>query len=65
MWIRDRYKERYTFSRGSEKAEIDFEYNQHGFFGRVVPLIKKCNSPILISDIKTAIQKIKSEEYAG
>ncbi len=59
------YKERYTFSRGSEKAEIDFQYNQQGFFGRVVPLVKKCNSPVLISDIKTAIQRIKSEEYAG
>jgi hypothetical protein len=59
------YKERYTFSRNGENAEIDFEYNQQGFFGRVVPLIKKCNSQILLLDIKVAVQKLKQEAYAG
>lgn len=59
------YKERYVFVRNSEKAEIDFEYNQKGFFGRVVPLSKKCNSNTLISDIKSAVQKLKQEEYAS
>lgn len=59
------YKERYVFVRNSEKAEIDFEYNQKGFFGRVVPLLKKCNSNTLISDIKSAVQKLKQEEYAS
>ncbi len=59
------YKERYTFFRNGEKAEIDFEYNQQGFFGRVVSLIKKCNSQILLLDIKVAVQKLKQEAYAG
>lgn len=59
------YKDRYTFIRNQETAMIDFEYNNNGFFGRVLPIQKQCNSKSLIFDIKSAIQKIKHEEYAG
>jgi hypothetical protein len=58
------YKERYTFMRNSEKAVIDFEYKNNGFFGRVVPIQKQSNSSQLISDIKTALQTFKQEDYA-
>ncbi len=58
------YKERYTFKRNQEVALIDFEYNNQGFFGRVIPLQKQSNSPSLISAIKKAIQTLKEQEYA-
>ena len=58
------YKERYTFMRNSEKAVIDFEYKNNGFFGRVVPIQKQSNSSQLISDIKTALQTFKQGDYA-
>ena len=59
------YKERYIFIRNSEKAVIDFEYKNNGFFGRVVPIQKQSNSSQLISDIKTALQTFKQEDYAS
>ena len=59
------YKERYTFKRNNEKAVIDFEYKKNGFFGRVVPIQNVTNSHALISDIQTALQTFKQEEYAG
>ncbi len=58
------YRERYTFTKGSQRAMLDFEYNQHGFFGRVLPLTNKSNSPALLSEIQLAIQTLKQEEYA-
>lgn len=59
------YKERYTFKRNSEKAVLDFEYNKNGFFGRIVPIQNLTNSPSLLSNIKTALQTFKQEEYAS
>lgn len=59
------YKERYTFKRNSEKAIVDFEYKNNGFFGRVVPIQSQSNSNQLISDIKTALQTFKQEDYAS
>jgi hypothetical protein len=59
------YKERYKFKRNSEKAVIDFEYKNNGFFGRVVPIQNQSNSNQLILDIKTALQTFKQEDYAG
>jgi hypothetical protein len=59
------YKERYTFIRNQEKVVIDFEYNRHGFFGRVLPLQKASNSLKLISEIQVALQTFKMEENAG
>lgn len=59
------YKERYTFTRNQEIAIIDFEYKMNGFFGRVMPIQNKTNSQVLISDIKSALQTFKQEEYAS
>jgi hypothetical protein len=59
------YKERYTFKRESEKAIIDFEYKNNGFFGRVVPIQNQSNSQSLISDIQTALQTFKQKDYAS
>lgn len=61
----EQYKERYTLKRNQEVVVIDFEYNSKGFFGRIVPIQKQCNSPILISDIQTALQTFKKEEHAS
>jgi hypothetical protein len=59
------YKERYTFKRNQELAVVDFEYKKNGFFGRVVPIQNQTNSQVLISDIQTALQTFKQEEYAS
>ncbi|MGZ9676404.1 ATP-dependent DNA helicase [Flavobacterium sp. GNP001] len=59
------YKERYTFMRNQEVAVMDYEYNMKGFFGRVVPIQKQSNSPRLISDIQSALQTFKKEDYAS
>ncbi len=55
------YRERYTFKRGSEKAELDFEYNSSGFFGRVVVLAKKSNSNALIDDLKKSVIEFSTD----
>jgi hypothetical protein len=59
------WKERYTFKRNNEKAVIDFEYKKNGFFGRVVPIPNTTNSHSLLSNIQTALQTFKQEEYAS
>lgn len=59
------YRERYWFSRGSEQAVIDFQYNNNGFFGRALPLRKRSNSDALIVDIKEAVLQIKSGNYVS
>lgn len=59
------YKERYTFKRNQEIAVVDFEYKKDGFFGRVVPIQNQTNSITLISEIKSAIQTFKQEQYAS
>lgn len=59
------YKERYTFKRNNEKAVLDFEYKKNGFFGRVVPIPNMTDSQALISDLQTALQTFKQEEYAS
>jgi len=55
------YKDRYTFSRGKEKAVVDFEYNKAGFFGRVLPLTTKGNSANLLDEIRSIIIKLKKD----
>ena len=59
------WKERYIFKRNNEKAVIDFEYKKNGFFGRVVPIPNMTNSQSLLSNIQTALQTFKQEEYAS
>lgn len=57
------YKERYNFIRGKEKAVLDIDYNNKGFFGRVTPLKKSCNSPLLLKDLQYAINQLKNQDY--
>jgi hypothetical protein len=59
------YKERYHFKRYNETAIVDFEYNSNGFFGRIVPLYNKSNSPQLLSTIKAIIKKLIHIEHAS
>lgn len=53
------WKERYIIEKNSSQCIIDFEYNKHGFFGRVLPLENKCNSPELLLKIKSIVNKLK------
>jgi tRNA A37 threonylcarbamoyladenosine biosynthesis protein TsaE len=52
-------KERYSIERNGKFCVIDFEYNDAGFFGRVLPLEKRCNSPEILSKIKYIVNSIK------
>lgn len=45
------YRERYTFSRGSENVRLDFEYDDNGSFGRAVFLKVQNNSIHLSNEI--------------
>ena len=55
------WKERYSFSRGPENAQIDFEYNKSGFFGRVVPIPGKFSSNDLLNDVKIIVNNLNSQ----
>jgi hypothetical protein len=57
------YKERYTIEKGTNTCVIDFEYDGAGFFGRVMPLEKKCNSPELLAKIKTIVYNLKVADH--
>jgi len=57
------WRERYTFSRQREIAVIDFEYDKGGFFGRVLPLRKKCNSDNLLTELQQIFKKFNNPEY--
>jgi hypothetical protein len=59
------YRERYTIQQGTNLCVIDFEYNKDGFFGRVLPIEKKCNNPKLVERIKDIVSKLKEESYAS
>jgi len=60
-----KHRERYSFKRNQEFAKVDFEYNEDGFWGRIVPMTKQTNSQQLLIDIKTALQTFKQKEYAS
>lgn len=57
------YRERYTIERNGSACIIDFEYDGAGFFGRVLPLGNKCDSPELITKIKTIVNNLKEADY--
>ncbi|WP_286767650.1 hypothetical protein, partial [Sphingobacterium sp. UBA865] len=57
------YKERFTFIRGREKAILDIDYNDKGFFGRILPLQKMCNSLVLLNDLQEAFNQLKKQDY--
>ncbi|RYE56864.1 MAG: hypothetical protein EOP48_07070, partial [Sphingobacteriales bacterium] len=59
------YKERYTFRRQQETAVVDFEYNGKGFFGRILPIQNRTNSPAMLLDIQQALQTFKKEKHAS
>lgn len=59
------FKERYTFSKRDEIVVLDIEYKQNGFFGRMVPLINKTNSPELLIEVRNKLLILKTQEYAG
>ncbi len=59
------YKERYSFVRGGEKAVFDFEYNDDGFFGRVLYISKFSNSLYLIADIQNVVLNLTNMDYAS
>lgn len=57
------YKERYTIEKCGKSCTIDFEYDGAGFFGRVLPLENKCNSPELLARIKMIVDSLKRADY--
>jgi len=58
------WKERYCFNQDNFTAVIDFEYNSNGVFGRVLPMIKQCDSNDLVVQIKSMCNIIKqSSEF--
>jgi len=57
------YRERYTIENNGRSCIIDFEYDKAGFFGRVLPLEKKCDSPELLAKIKSIVNNLKEADY--
>jgi hypothetical protein len=57
------YRERYTFEKNAQTCVIDFEYNKDGFFGRVLPLEKQCNSSEISERVKTIVNRLKEPHY--
>lgn len=53
------YRERYTIEKNGRSCVVDFEYDNSGFFGRVLPLVKKCDSPELLAKIKSIVNNLK------
>ena len=57
------YKERYSIEKNGKSCLIDFEYDGAGFFGRVLPLENKCDSPELLAKVKTIVNNLKEADY--
>jgi hypothetical protein len=57
------YRERYTIENNGRSCIIDFEYDKSGFFGRVLPLEKKCDYPKLLAKIKSIVNNHKEADY--
>jgi energy-coupling factor transporter ATP-binding protein EcfA2 len=57
------YKERYSIEKNGKSCIIDFEYDGAGFFGRVLPLENKCDSPELLANVKTIVNNLKEADY--
>lgn len=57
------YRERYTIDKNGRSCIIDFEYDKAGFFGRVLPLEKKCDCPEILGRIKSIVNKLKEADY--
>lgn len=59
------FRERYTIEKNNRSCVFDFEYNKEGFFGRVTPLEKHCNSSEILMKIKTVVNRFKNIEYVN
>jgi hypothetical protein len=57
------YRERYTIEKNGTTCVVDFEYDGAGFFGRVLPLENKCKNPLILSEIKSIVNKIKAGNH--
>jgi len=57
------FKDRYVFENSGKKCVIDFEYDGSGFFGRVLPLDNKCESPELLALVKSIVIHLKEADY--
>lgn len=57
------YRERYTIDNNGRSCIIDFEYDKAGFFGRVLPLEKKCDCPEILGRIKSIVNNLKEADY--
>ncbi|NJN25520.1 MAG: AAA family ATPase [Cyclobacteriaceae bacterium] len=57
------YRERYTIQNNGRSCIIDFEYDKAGFFGRVLPLEKKCDCPELLAKFKSIVNNLKEADY--
>lgn len=57
------YRERYTIEKNGLFCMIDFEYDKSGFFGRVLPLEKRCDCPELLVKIKDIVNNFKEANY--
>lgn len=57
------YRERYTIVNNGRSCIIDFEYEKAGFFGRVLPLEKKCDCPEILGRIKSIVNNLKEADY--
>lgn len=53
------YRERYTIEKNGKSCTFDFEYDKAGFFGRVLPILKKCECPELLGRIKSIVNSLK------
>jgi hypothetical protein len=57
------YRERYNIESNGRSCIIDFEYDKAGFFGRVLPLEKKCDCPELLAKIKSVVNNLTVAGY--
>ena len=58
----NQWQERYYLVRAGEKAAVNIEYDIKGFFGRVLPISKYCNSDEMLNDLRDIIYKLKPVE---
>jgi hypothetical protein len=55
------HRERYRFARGSALATMDFEYNEAGFFGRVLPLYGSHPDAIILESIRGLVNQLRTK----
>lgn len=57
------FRERYTLEKNGRFCVFDFIYDGDGFFGNVQPLEKKCESPVLLANIKAIVNNLKIADH--